>query len=160
MTEKRVISLTVNGKLQQVEAELDKPLLWVLREDLGILGPKYGCGITECGACRVLLNGQSLPSCAIPVGSVGDATIVTIEGLPPDDEGLSRVQQAWLDEQVPQCGYCQPGFIIAATALLEEHPSPTDAEIDAAITNICRCGTYPRIRKAIHRAARALAEGL
>jgi isoquinoline 1-oxidoreductase alpha subunit len=160
MTETSVISLTVNGKLHKVETEADKPLLWVLREDLGILGPKYGCGITECGACRVLLNGHSLPSCAIPVGSVADASIVTVEGLSQDDGTLSRVQQAWIDEQVPQCGYCQPGFIIAATALLEESPSPTDAEIDATITNICRCGTYPRIRQAIHRAVRALAEGV
>jgi isoquinoline 1-oxidoreductase alpha subunit len=130
----------------------------VLREDLGLLGPKYGCGIAQCGACRVLIDGKSTPSCMTPVGSIAGASVVTVEGLAQPGGMLSVVQQAWMDEQVPQCGFCQPGFIVATTALLEATPRPTDAEIDEAITNICRCGTYPRIRRAIHRAADMLAE--
>ena len=141
-----------------IETDVDKPLLWVLRENLGLLGPKYGCGIAQCGACRVLINGEATPSCVTPVGSVAGASVVTVEGLSQPNGTLSAVQQAWIDEQVPQCGFCQPGFVIATTALLKATPRPTDAEIDEAITNICRCGTYPRIRRAIHRAAALLAE--
>ncbi len=153
-----MVELVVNGKPLSVDAEVDKPLLWVLREDLGLLGPKYGCGIAQCGACRVLVDGKSTPSCMTPVGSIAGASVVTVEGLAQPAGMLSVVQQAWIDEQVPQCGFCQPGFIVATTALLEATPRPTDAEIDEAITNICRCGTYPRIRRAIHRAADMLAE--
>jgi isoquinoline 1-oxidoreductase alpha subunit len=152
-----MVSLIVNGTPTEIEADDDKPLLWALREDVGLLGPKYGCGIAECGACRVLIDGESVPSCITPLGSVAGASVVTVEGLAEPDGTLSAIQQAWIDEQVPQCGFCQPGFLIAVTALLAETPRPTDADIDAAITNICRCGTYPRIRRAIHRAAAALA---
>jgi isoquinoline 1-oxidoreductase alpha subunit len=153
-----MVELVVNGKPLSVDAEVGKPLLWVLREDLELLGPKYGCGIAQCGACRVLIDGKSTPSCMTPVGSIAGASVVTVEGLTQPGGMLSVVQQAWIDEQVPQCGFCQPGFIVATTALLEATPRPTDAEIDEAITNICRCGTYPRIRRAIHRAADMLAE--
>ncbi|MCQ1572214.1 (2Fe-2S)-binding protein [Neorhizobium galegae] len=152
-------SLTINGSRVQVEAENDKPLLWVLREDVGLLGPKYGCGIAQCGACRVLIDGESTPSCAVRLCSLAGSSIVTVEGLSGEDGTLSALQQAWIDEQVPQCGFCQPGFLIAATALLARVPRPTDAQIDESITNICRCGTYPRIRRAIHRAAAVLSEG-
>jgi isoquinoline 1-oxidoreductase alpha subunit len=150
-----MVAFTVNGSPVSLDQPDHKPLLWALREDLGLMGPKYGCGVAQCGACRVLINGESVPSCVTALGAVSGATVVTIEGLPTSDGALSVVQQAWLDEQTPQCGYCQPGFMIAATALLEKTPNPTDAEIDEAITNICRCGTYPRIRRAIHRAAAA-----
>jgi isoquinoline 1-oxidoreductase alpha subunit len=153
-----MVEFVVNGKPLSIDVEVDKPLLWVLREDLGLLGPKYGCGIAQCGACRVLIDGKSTPSCMTPVGSIAGASVVTVEGLAQPGGMLSVVQQAWMDEQVPQCGFCQPGFIVATTALLEAIPRPTDAEIDEAITNICRCGTYPRIRRAIHRAADMLAE--
>ena len=148
-----MVAFTVNGKPAEVAADPAKPLLWVLREDLGVLGPKYGCGIAECGACRVLIDGVSTPSCITPLGNLEGAAITTVEGLEAPDGTLSPVQQAWVEEQVPQCGFCQPGFLIAATDLLARNPDPTDAEIDAAISNICRCGTYPRIRRAIHRAA-------
>lgn len=151
-----MVAFTINGRPVQIDGEDDKPLLWVLREDLGILGPKYGCGVAQCGACRVLINGESIPSCQAYAGDLEGASIVTVEGLAQPDGHMSIVQQAWIDEQVPQCGFCQPGFIIAATALLAETPQPTDAQIDEAITNICRCGTYPRIRRAIHRAAAAM----
>lgn len=147
--------VNVNGTLRTVTAPQDKPLLWVLREDLELRGTKYGCGASQCGACRVLVNGESTPSCAITLGEVADSTVVTVEGLSGADGALSPVQQAWIDEQVPQCGFCQPGFLVAVTALLDRVPNPSDAEIDDAITNICRCGTYPRIRRAIHRAAAA-----
>lgn len=153
-----MVSLIVNGSRMDIETDVDKPLLWVLRENLGLLGPKYGCGIAQCGACRVLINGEATPSCVTPVGSVAGASVMTVEGLSQPNGTLSAVQQAWIDEQVPQCGFCQPGFVIATTALLKATPRPTDAEIDEAITNICRCGTYPRIRRAIHRAAALLAE--
>jgi isoquinoline 1-oxidoreductase alpha subunit len=152
-----LLNVTVNGRQIIADVDEDKPLLWILREDLGILGPKYGCGIAQCGACRVLVNGQSTPSCQTRARDLSDADIVSIEGLAQSDGTLSILQQAWVDEQVPQCGFCQPGFLIAATALLAANPKPTDAEIDAEITNICRCGTYPRIRRGIHRAAAALA---
>lgn len=154
-----MISLTVNGRPVSLEADGDKPLLWVLREDLGLLGAKYGCGIAECGACRVLIDGESTPSCMTMLSEAAGKSVVTVEGLALADGALSAVQQAWLDEQVPQCGYCQPGFLIAVTELLARTPRPTDAEIDEAITNICRCGTYVRVRRAIHRAAAAQAQG-
>ena len=146
-------AFTVNNTSATVEVDTNKPLLWVLREDLEVLGPKYGCGIAQCGACRVLIDGVSTPSCIVPVGTIEGASIVTVEGLADAHGNLSVVQRAWIEEQVPQCGFCQPGFLIAATELLQQNPDPTDEEIDAAITNICRCGTYPRIRRAIHRAA-------
>lgn len=148
-----MISLTVNGVAVTIRSDDDTPLLWILREELGILGPKYGCGVAQCGACRVLIDGETTPSCVTRIGDVAGASVVTVEGLAGPDGTLSAVQQAWLEEQVPQCGYCQPGFLVAATALLARIPQPTDAEIDEAITNICRCGTYARIRRAIHRAA-------
>ncbi|RUT34816.1 (2Fe-2S)-binding protein [Arsenicitalea aurantiaca] len=150
-----MVDFTLNGRPVSLDGLDDKPLLWVLREDLGTLGPKYGCGVAQCGACRVLIDGQSTPSCVTLAGSLQGAEIVTVEGLADPEGRLSYLQQAWLDEQVPQCGFCQPGFLIAATDLLSRNPSPTDDEIDEAITNICRCGTYPRIRRAIHRAAAA-----
>jgi isoquinoline 1-oxidoreductase alpha subunit len=152
-----MVSLTVNGTAVTISGKNDKPLLWVLREDLGLLGAKYGCGIAQCGACRVLINGESTPSCVTTLGAVAGASVVTVEGLAQADGTLSVVQQAWLEEQVPQCGFCQPGFLIAAMALLDRSPQPSDAEIDEFITNICRCGTYPRVRRAIHRAAAAQA---
>lgn len=152
-----ILEFIVNGSQVTAEVDADKPLLWILREDLGVLGPKYGCGIAQCGACRVLVNGQSTPSCLTYARDLADADIVTVEGLAHPDGTLSILQQAWVAEQVPQCGFCQPGFLIAASALLAANPKPTDAEIDSEITNICRCGTYSRIRRAIHRAAAALA---
>ena len=144
--------LNVNGKPLDVKVDGDTPLLWVLREQLGMTGTKYGCGVAQCGACSVHLNGEVQRSCAIPVGSL-QATdkIVTIEGLSPD--GSHPVQKAWATVDVPQCGYCQSGQIMAAAALLKKNPKPTDADIDAAMTNICRCGTYQRIRAAVHLAA-------
>ena len=146
-----MIELTVNGTRHSVEAEPDTPLLWVLRDALGLTGTKYGCGIGLCGCCTVLLDGRIMRSCSLPVSAVGDRSIVTIEGLSSD--GSHPVQQAWVAESVPQCGYCQSGMILAAVALLRQTPHPTDEQIDAAMTNICRCGTYPRMRAAIHRAA-------
>jgi len=145
--------LTVNGKPLDVQVDDDTPLLWVLREQLGMTGTKYGCGVAQCGACSVHLNGEVQRSCAIPVGSL-QATdkIVTIEGLSPD--GSHPVQKAWATVDVPQCGYCQSGQIMAAAALLAKTPKPTDADIEAAMTNICRCGTYQRIRAAVHLAAK------
>lgn len=154
-----MISLIVNGRPVRVDAAPDKPLLWVLREELGLLGPKYGCGVAQCGACRVLLDGRSVPSCVTLLTEAAGASVVTVEGLAGPEGDLSALQRAWIDEQVPQCGFCQPGFLIAATALLARTPRPTDAEIDAFIDNVCRCGTYPRIRRAIHRAAAAPGRG-
>jgi len=156
-----MVTLTVNGSVVEVQAPAEKPLLWALREDLGVLGPKYGCGVAQCGACRVLIDGVSTPSCIVPLGEAAGTSVVTVEGLARPDGALSVLQQAWIDEQAPQCGYCHPGFLIAVTELLANNPQPSDADIDAAITNICRCGTYPRIRNAIHRAAaaRALSAG-
>jgi len=150
-----MIALLVNGQKREVDAPADKPLLWVLREDLNIVGPKFGCGIAACGACTVHIDGAPVRSCSLPVSEAAGKAIVTIEGL---GEGrLHAVQRAWIEEQVPQCGYCQPGFIMAAAALLKEKPKPTDREIDDALTNICRCGTYSAIRRAVHRAAAILA---
>jgi isoquinoline 1-oxidoreductase subunit alpha len=147
-----MIKLDVNGKQHQVDVDPDTPLLWVLREQLGMTGTKYGCGVAQCGACTVHVDGQPQRSCSLPVSGVANAKIVTIEGLSPD--GLSHpVQKAWLQHEVPQCGYCQSGQIMAAAALLKDKPKPSDADIDTAMTNICRCGTYPRIRAAIHTAA-------
>jgi isoquinoline 1-oxidoreductase alpha subunit len=144
--------LNVNGKAYEVDLEPEMPLLWALREFIGLTGTKYGCGIQECGACSVHINGEVKRSCSIPVGSVkpGDR-IVTIEGLSRDSS--HPVQKAWAELDVPQCGYCQSGQIMAAAALLDKNPQPTDQDIDAAMTNICRCGTYQRIRAAIHLAA-------
>jgi isoquinoline 1-oxidoreductase alpha subunit len=144
--------LTVDGKPIDIDADPDMPLLWALRDLAGILGPKFGCGIAACGACTVLMDGSPVRSCSIPVGAV-EGEITTIEGLARDG-ALSAVQQAWLDEQVAQCGYCQAGQIISATALLNEIDNPTDEDIEAAMAgNLCRCGTYPKIRAAIKRAA-------
>ena len=144
--------LTVNGNAVDIDADPEMPLLWALRDLAGILGPKFGCGIAACGACTVLVDGVPVRSCSLPVGAV-EGEVTTIEGL-ATDEGLSVVQKAWIEEQVPQCGYCQAGQIMSAHALLEEIPDPSDADIDNAMAgNLCRCGTYPRIRAAIKRAA-------
>ncbi|HSN70474.1 MAG TPA: (2Fe-2S)-binding protein [Steroidobacteraceae bacterium] len=147
-----MIKLTVNGKTHEVDAAPDTPLLWVLRDHIGLTGTKYGCGMALCGACTVHLDGKPTRSCVIPVSRVGDRDITTIEGL---SQGRSHpVQQAWIEIDVPQCGYCQSGQIMSAAALLAENPAPSDEDIDRAMDgNLCRCGTYPRIRKAIHRAA-------
>jgi isoquinoline 1-oxidoreductase alpha subunit len=144
--------MTVNGVERTVDIEPDTPLLWALRDTLGLTGTKFGCGISACGACTVHLNGRAVRSCGIPVSQAEGGTITTIEGLAADS-ALHPVQQAWIDHQVPQCGYCQSGMIMAVTALLETTPNPTDQEIDAAITNICRCGTFVRVRRAIHAVA-------
>jgi isoquinoline 1-oxidoreductase subunit alpha len=148
----KMTSLTVNGRTYEVDVEPDTPLLWVLRDTLGLTGTKYGCGIAQCGACTVHIDGSATRSCVVPLDSVGAKNVVTIEALEQDGK-LNAVQQAWLDLDVPQCGYCQSGMLMAAAALLQEKPKPTDADIDAAITNICRCGSYQRIRVAIHAAA-------
>lgn len=147
--------LNVNGKVVEIDADPDMPLLWALRDLLGIKGPKYGCGIAACGACTVLVDGEPVRSCSEPVGGVSGA-VTTIEGIGAPDR-LHAVQQAWIDEQVPQCGYCQSGQIMGAVALLAANPDPDDAAIDSAMEgNLCRCGTYPRIRAAIKRAAAAM----
>jgi aerobic-type carbon monoxide dehydrogenase small subunit (CoxS/CutS family) len=148
------ITLTVNGKKHAVDVSPDTPLLWVLRDTLGLTGTKFGCGMALCGACTVHLNGQAIRSCVTPMSSVAGKEITTIEGLSPDRS--HPLQQAWIAEEVPQCGYCQPGMIMTAAALLAKKPKPGDADIDAAMGSlICRCGTYQRIRRAIHRAAAA-----
>ncbi len=145
-------SLIVNGRRQQVDVPAEKPLLWVLREDLHLKGTKYGCGAGICGACTVHLDGEAIRSCVTSVASAADRSIVSIEGLSPD--GSDPVQRAWVEIDVPQCGYCQPGQIMSAVALLAGNPAPTDADVDRAMSgNLCRCGTYRRIRSAIHRAA-------
>ncbi|HEV2547583.1 MAG TPA: (2Fe-2S)-binding protein [Stellaceae bacterium] len=146
-----MVRLNVNGREQQVDVDGDTPLLWVLRDTLGLTGTKYGCGIAQCGACTVHIEGDAVRSCSVSAASVEGQKIVTIEGLSPD--GSHPIQKAWLEVEVPQCGYCQIGMIMAAAVLLKEKPKPTDADIDKAITNICRCGTYTRIRQAIHVAA-------
>jgi isoquinoline 1-oxidoreductase alpha subunit len=145
------MKLTVNGSVHEVDVEPEMPLLWALRDELGMHGTKYGCGIAQCGACTVHVDGQPVRSCVTPAAGMAGKKIVTIEGL--GQKGLHRVQQAWIDHEVPQCGYCQAGMIMAVAALLERHPKPTDAQIDEAITNLCRCGTYGRVRKAIHALA-------
>jgi len=141
-------SLNVNGEDRTVDVEADTPLLWVLRDELGFKGVKFGCGVAACGACTVHMDGTATRTCVMPVEAATDTKITTIEGLAVDGV-LTGVQQAWIDAQVPQCGYCQSGMIMAVSALLDETPSPSDEDIDAAITNVCRCGSYPRIRKAI-----------
>jgi isoquinoline 1-oxidoreductase alpha subunit len=146
-----MIPLVVNGKEHQVDVSPDMPLLWVLRDVVGLTGTKYGCGMALCGACTVHLDGEPVRSCVLPVSAADGKKIVTIEGLSP--KGDHPVQKAWVEHQVPQCGYCQSGMVMAAAALLAKTPKPTDADIDAGITNICRCGTYVRIRAAIHTAA-------
>lgn len=146
-----MLTLTVNGRTHTVDVEPDMPLLWVLRIHLDLPGTKYGCGIALCGACTVHVDGQAARSCALPVSAALGKKIVTIEGL--SEKGLHRVQKAWIEHEVPQCGYCQTGMIMAAAALLEKHPKPTDADIDATMTNLCRCGTYARVKKAIHALA-------
>jgi isoquinoline 1-oxidoreductase alpha subunit len=143
-------NLSINGETRAVEADPDTPLLWVLRDHLGMTGTKFGCGIGQCGACTVLFDGAATRSCLMPLQAAAGAKITTIEGLSPDSG--HALQRAWLDINVAQCGYCQAGMLMAAAALLREHPNPTDEQIDAAMTNICRCGTYHRIRSAIHRA--------
>ncbi len=146
------ITFTLNGRSQSVDVPDDTPLLWVLRDTLALTGTKYGCGMAQCGACTVHLDGQAIRSCSTPVSAAAGKKVTTIEGLSAD--GSHPLQQAWVAEQVPQCGYCQSGQIMQAAALLSQTPTPTDAEIDAAMAgNICRCGTYQRIRAAIHRAA-------
>ncbi len=148
--------LTVNGRSVTVDADDKTPLLWALREQLGLTGTKYGCGVAQCGSCTVHIDGTAVRSCAMPVGALkADQKIVTIEGLSPD--GKHPVQQAWLALDVPQCGYCQAGMIMTAASLLASKPKPTDADIDAEVTNICRCGTYNKVRAAIHVAADAIA---
>jgi isoquinoline 1-oxidoreductase subunit alpha len=144
--------LTINGKAQDVDVDPNTPLLWVLREQVGLTGTKYGCGIAQCGACTVHIDGVATRSCGVPVGDAVGKQITTIEGLAQNGV-LHRVQKAWLDGDVPQCGYCQSGMIMAVAALLKDKPKPTDADIDAAITNICRCGTFQQVRAAIHAAA-------
>lgn len=150
--------LTINGTVRDVEVEPDTPLLWVIREQVGLTGTKYGCGIAQCGSCTVHVDGAAVRSCSMPVSAFNEAQkIVTIEGLSPD--GSHPVQKAWLALDVPQCGYCQVGMIMSAAALLAATPKPTDAEINTEMTNICRCGTYGRIREAIHLAAGTTAAG-
>jgi isoquinoline 1-oxidoreductase subunit alpha len=144
-------TLSVNGESRTVDVPAEMPLLWVLRDALNLTGTKYGCGMALCGACTVLLDGEATRTCVTLVSAVGSRAITTIEGLSPD--GSHPVQRAWIAEEVPQCGFCQSGQVLAAVALLEKNSDPTDADIDAAMTNICRCGTYQRIRRAIHRAA-------
>lgn len=143
------IAFSVNGKPVNVEAEADTPLLWVLRDDLGMTGTKFGCGIAACGACSVHVDGAITRSCSVPVSDIAGKAVTTIEGLKSADGVLHKVQAAWIEAQVPQCGYCQSGQIMAAVALIEAVGTPTDAQIDEAMSNICRCGTYPRIRQAI-----------
>ena len=147
-----MIELTVNGTSHTLNVAEDTPLLWVLRDELGLTGTKFGCGVGLCGCCTVLLDGQAMRACSLPISSLAGKSVTTIEGLSSD--GTHPVQQAWIAESVPQCGYCQSGMILTAVALLRQNPHPSDADIDAAMTNICRCGTYVRVRKAIHRAAR------
>jgi isoquinoline 1-oxidoreductase alpha subunit len=156
-----MVTLSVNGTRHELDIEPETPLLWVLRDELGLTGTKFGCGIAQCGACTVHMNGVPVRSCQMPVGGLAGVAITTIEGLSPPNAstGTSHaVQRAWVEADVPQCGYCQSGQIMAAVALLAGNKTPSDSDIDAAMTNICRCGTYPRIRAAIHRAAE-LAKG-
>jgi aerobic-type carbon monoxide dehydrogenase small subunit (CoxS/CutS family) len=146
-----MVTIEVNGTTHQIDIEQDTPLLWVLRDVVGLTGTKFGCGVAECGACTVHIDGQPMRSCSVPIGAIDGAKITTIEGLSPDRS--HPVQVAWIAEDVPQCGYCQSGQIMATVAFLKQLPKPTDADIDANLTNICRCGTYERLRRAVHRAA-------
>ena len=148
------MKLTINGKVHDVDVDPNTPLLWAIREQVGLTGTKYGCGVAQCGACTVHIDGSPIRSCSIPAGAVAGRKITTIEGL-ASGSTLHKVQKAWIDHEVPQCGYCQSGMIMAAAALLKAKPKPTDADIDAAMTNICRCGTFQEVRKAIHAAAKA-----
>ena len=149
-----MISLTINGQSHNVDVEPETPLLWAIRENVGLTGTKYGCGVAQCGSCTVHVDGVAMRSCVTPVSTVAGKRITTIEGL-AENGVLTKVQRAWVDNDVPQCGYCQSGMIMAVTALLKEKPKPTDADIDEAITNICRCGTFQQVRAAIHDAAKA-----
>lgn len=152
-----MVTLNVNGETHEIDVDPTTPLLWVIREQIGLIGTKFGCGISQCGACTVHLNGSPIRSCVTPVQVAAGQSITTIEGVNGGTDSLHPVQQAWIDEQVPQCGYCQSGQIMSAVALLKSTPSPTDADIDSAMSgNICRCGTYPRIRRGIKRAALAM----
>jgi len=147
------MQLNVNGKSYEVDVEPNTPLLWVIREQVGLTGTKYGCGIAQCGACTVHIDGTAARSCAMPVSAAAGKRITTIEGL-ASGKVLHKVQKAWVDHEVPQCGYCQAGMIMAVAALLKAKPKPTDADIDASITNICRCGTFQQVRAAVHAAAK------
>jgi isoquinoline 1-oxidoreductase alpha subunit len=149
-----MIRLSINGRNYDLDVDPNTPLLWVIREQVGLTGTKYGCGIARCGACTVHLNGQPVRSCGLPVSEAAEGRITTIEGLAKGN-ALHKVQKAWIEHEVPQCGYCQSGMIMAAAALLGRKPKPTDADIDAAMTNICRCGTFQQVRAAIHAAAKA-----
>jgi len=149
-----MIRLTINGKPQSVELDPTTPLLWVIREQAGLTGTKYGCGVGQCGACTVIIDGEAVRSCSTPVSAVANKKVETIESLEKNGK-LSKIQQAWIDHEVPQCGYCQCGMIMAATALLRKKPKPTDAELEAAVTNICRCGTFQEVRKAINAVVQA-----
>ena len=149
-----MVKLTINGTSHDVDVEPDTPLLWVIRDTIGLTGTKYGCGIAQCGACTVHIDGQAVRSCSLAVSDAAGKQITTIEGLAPSGH-LHKVQQAWIDNDVPQCGYCQSGMIMAVAALLKDKPKPTDADIDREITNICRCGTYQQVHEAIHTAANA-----
>jgi isoquinoline 1-oxidoreductase subunit alpha len=148
-----MITLSINGQKHDIAAEDDTPLLWVLRDSIGLTGTKFGCGVGACGACTVLLADQAVRSCSIPIAAVGSSEVTTIEGLSPNRNHV--LQRAWIAAQVPQCGYCQSGMLMAAAALLKQNPRPSDADIDTALTNICRCGTYQRVRQAVHLAAEA-----
>ena len=147
------MQLSVNGQMYNIDVEPNMPLLWAIREAVGLTGTKYGCGVAQCGACTVYMNGEPVRSCSIPVSAVGKAKITTIEAL--SQNNTHPVQQAWIALDVPQCGYCQSGMVMATTALLRNNPRPTDAQIDAAVTNICRCGTFQQVREAIHAVSKA-----
>src|SRR5918994_423116 len=149
-----MVRLTINGKTMDLDVDPNTPLLWVIREQAGLTGTKYGCGVAQCGACTVHINGAPVRSCVMPASAALGKRVTTIEGL-ASGKTLHKVQQAWIAHEVPQCGYCQCGMIMAAAALLRQKPNPTDADIDAAITNICRCGTFQEVRAAIHAAAKA-----
>ena len=149
-----MVKLTVNGKARSVDVDPNTPLLWVIREQIGLTGTKYGCGIAACGSCTVLVDGAAIRSCALPVSAAAGKKIETVESL-AQGGNLSKVQQAFVEKQAPQCGYCQTGMVMAVTALLRSNPKPSDADIDAAVTNICRCGTFQEVRAAVHAAAKA-----
>jgi isoquinoline 1-oxidoreductase alpha subunit len=148
------IKLTVNGTPHSIDVDPTTPLLWAIREQVGLTGTKYGCGVAQCGSCTVMLEGQAIRSCVIPVSAAAGRSVQTIEGLAKDGK-LTKLQQAWIDHQVPQCGFCQSGMLMVATDLLAKNPKPTDADIDAAMTNICRCGSFQEVRAAIHSVAKA-----
>lgn len=150
------INLTVNGTSHELDIEEDMPLLWALRDELSLPGTKFGCGVASCGACTVHVDGVAVRSCSFPVSAADGAQVTTIEGLGGRDGTMSALQQAWIDHQVPQCGYCQSGMLMAVTALLAENPDPSDADIDEGLANVCRCGSYPRVKKAIHAVAASL----